>query len=63
MVTDLCEGALQIILLKEAIENYQSSKACKSYRINDKAVKLIGQILHLMLSSESYFYLDGSARF
>ena len=41
MVTDLCEGAFQPILLKTA-ENDLTSQTCQSFRINDKAVKLIG---------------------
>ena len=51
MITALCEGAFQTILLKKATENYQSSEACsrrpvKVTELNDKAVKLIEQILY-----------------
>ena len=51
MVADLREGRFQSILLK-ATENDQSSKECQRFKINNKAVKLVGQSFFFMFFSE-----------
>ena len=52
MATDLCDHALYPILLKKTTEHCVNSKACKSFRINDKAVKPVGKIFQFMSFSE-----------
>ena len=48
MATDLFGGAF----LPDCAENDQSSNVCQSFRINGKAVKLLGQIFRFMYFPE-----------
>ena len=45
------------------LQPVHSSKACLSFNINDKGVKLLGQILRFVTFSESNFHLDELTNF